>query len=237
MNVSGNTTQNEVANSQGDPSASACSVLSSDASAPASKRRKTVRKYDSIYINLGFTWSGAEDEPRPQCVVCGDVLSNESMKPSHLRRHLSTNRPSLKDKPVDSFLRKRDELKQSKTTIRHSATPVTKAQEASYRASLRIAKAGKPHTIGEELCLPLAKEMTGIMCGEKAAKQLSLVPLSNDTVSRRIQAMANNVKLILVERIKCSPYICWVGLCFDADQLLVLSRCKFLNTIHEFTNT
>ena len=110
-----------------------------------------------------------------------------------------------------------------------------------YRASLRIAKAGKPHTIGEELCLPLAKEMTGIMCGEKAAKQLSLVPLFNDTVSRRIQAMANNVKLILVERIKCSPilmpYICWVGLCFDADQLLVLSRCKFLNTIHEFTYT
>ena len=86
MNVSGSTTQNEVANSQGDPSASACSVLSSDASAPASKRRKTVRKYDSIYINLGFTWSGAEDEPRPQCVVCGDVLSNGSMKPSHLMR-------------------------------------------------------------------------------------------------------------------------------------------------------
>ena len=129
------------------------------------------------------------------------------MKPSHLRRHLSTNRPSLKDKPVDFFLRKRDELKQSKTTIRHSATSVTKAQEASYRASLRIAKAGKPHTIGEELCLPLAKEMTGIMCGEKAAKQLSLVPLSNDTVSRRIQAMANNVKHILVERIKYSPYL------------------------------
>ena len=191
----------------------------------------------TTYINLGFTWSGAEDEPRPQCVVCGDVLSNESMKPSHLRRHLSTNHPSLKDKPVDFFLRKRDELKQSKTTIRHSFTPVTKAQEASYRASLHIAKAGKPHTIGEELCLPLAKEMTGIMCGEKAAKQLSLVPLSNDTVSRRIQAMANNVKHILVERIKCSPYFS-IQLdettdVADLANLLVYVRYEYQSAAHE----
>ena len=58
MNVSGSTPQDEVANSEGfsDPSASAysanCSVSSSasDASAPASKRHKTVRKYDSTYI-------------------------------------------------------------------------------------------------------------------------------------------------------------------------------------------
>ncbi|MBN3295005.1 ZBED5 protein, partial [Amia calva] len=59
-----------------------------------------------------------------------------------------------------------------------------------------IAKAGKPHTIGEQLCLPLAKEMTHIMCGEKAAKQLNLVPL--------IGAMADDVKNTLIECIKSS---------------------------------
>ena len=26
--------------------------------------------------------------PKPQCVDCGVVLSNDSMKPSHLKRHL-----------------------------------------------------------------------------------------------------------------------------------------------------
>ena len=85
-------------------------------------------------------------------------------------------------------------------------TPVAKAQEASYCASLRIAKAGKPRNIGEELCPPLAKEITHIMCGEKAARQLNLVPLSNDTVSRRIVDMADDVKNILIERIKKSRY-------------------------------
>lgn len=172
-----------------------------------SKRQKPVRKYDENYIKLGFIWSGTEELPRPQCVVCGDVLSNESMKPSHLKRHLATKHTALKDKPVDFFLRKRDELKQSKSTILYYGTPaVAKAQEASYRASLRIARAGKPHTIGEQLCLPLAKEMTSIMCGEKAARELNLVPLSNDTVSRRIHDMADDVKKTLIERIKNSRY-------------------------------
>ncbi|MBN3306167.1 SCND3 protein, partial [Amia calva] len=95
-----------------------------------------------------------EEEPRPQCVVCGDVLTNESIKPLHLKWHLTT----------------------------------------------------KHAEIGEQLCLPLAKEMTHIMCGEKAAKQLNLVPLSNDTVSWRIGAMADDVKNTLIEHIKSSHY-------------------------------
>ena len=85
-------------------------------------------------------------------------------------------------------------------------TPIAKVQEASYRASFRIAKAGKPNTIGEELCLPLAKETTHIMCGEKAARLLNLLPLSSDTVSRRIVTMADDVRNILIERIKRSRY-------------------------------
>ena len=41
---------------------------------------------------------------------------------------------------------------------------------------------------------------------EKAARQLSLVPLSNDTVSRRIVNMSDDVIIILIERIKRSLY-------------------------------
>ena len=33
-------------------------------------------------------------------VVYGDVLTNESMKPSHLKRHLTTEHAVLTDKPV-----------------------------------------------------------------------------------------------------------------------------------------
>jgi hypothetical protein len=76
-----------------------------------------------------------------------------------------------------------------------------KAIEAmSYKVSLRIAKAGKPHTIGESLLLPAAKEMASSVLGEKVAKQLESIPLSNDTVSRRISDMASNVKEQSIEK-------------------------------------
>lgn len=139
-------------------------------------------------------------------MVCGEVLSNEFMKPAHLKWHLLTKHTGLKDKPLYIFLIKRDELKQSKSTMLSCVASLAKAQAASYRASLCIAKAGKPHTIGKQLCLPLAKEITHIMCREKAAKHLNLVPLSNETVSRRIQIMADNVKKTLTEHMKRGRY-------------------------------
>lgn len=58
--------------------------------------------------------------------------------------------------------------------------------EASFLVSLRIAKCGKPHTIGEELILPAAKDMVTCMLGVPSAKQLDMISLSNDTVRRRI---------------------------------------------------
>jgi hypothetical protein len=48
-----------------------------------------------------------------------------------------------------------------------------------------ISKAGKPHTIAEELILPAAKAMVGAMVGEEAAKDLNLMALSNDTVKKK----------------------------------------------------
>ncbi|MBN3316816.1 SCND3 protein, partial [Atractosteus spatula] len=102
-----------------------------------------------------------------------------------------------------------------------------------------IAKAGKLHTISEELCLPLPKDLTRIMCGEKAAKQLDLLPLLNDTVTRRIIYMADDVCMAftLIERVKMSK-------CFslqlgesvdvvDLANLLVYIRYEFEGMPHE----
>jgi hypothetical protein len=81
-----------------------------------------------------------------------------------------------------------------------------KAVEASYKVSLRIAKAEKPHTIGESLLIQAAKEMASSVLGEKVAKQLESIPLSSDNVSRRISDMASNVKEQLIEKVKASKY-------------------------------
>jgi hypothetical protein len=64
---------------------------------------------------------------------------------------------------------------------------------ASYKVAHRIAKYKKPHTIAEELNLPAAVDMMKMMIGESAGKLLSKVPLSNNTISRRIQHIAEDL--------------------------------------------
>ena len=79
-----------------------------------------------------------------------------------------------------------------------------KGLEASYMVSYRVARTGKPHTIVEDLILPAAVDMAGIMLGEKAQKTIQTIPSSNNTVSRRISDMAEDVLKQLLLRIQAS---------------------------------
>jgi hypothetical protein len=71
---------------------------------------------------------------------------------------------------------------------------------ASYKATHRIRKCKKTHTIAEELILPAAVDMVNIMIGESAGKLLLKVPLSNNTISRRIQHIAKDLNHKLIEK-------------------------------------
>ncbi|XP_063786022.1 zinc finger BED domain-containing protein 5-like [Pseudophryne corroboree] len=164
------------------------------------------RKYDPKYLEYGFTWAGSEEAPRPQCVVCGEVLAKESLKPSKMIRHLQTKHSSLQTKPLDYFKRKLRELRGQKNVLKGAVTVNEKALEASFVVSYWIAKTGKPHNIGESFFLPCAKEMVCIMLGENAATQLDLIPLSNDTIARRIHSMARDVTEQVTNMVKQSAF-------------------------------
>ena len=78
------------------------------------KQKKTCRKYCPEYLQIGFTWNGDEENPRPQCVICGFILANESMRPNKLHQHIDTNHPEMKDKPLNFYKKKLESLKTSK---------------------------------------------------------------------------------------------------------------------------
>ncbi len=50
---------------------------------PAAKK---LRRYDEAYLQFGFTVTA---DLRPQCVVCAEVLANDSMKPCKLKKGTS----------------------------------------------------------------------------------------------------------------------------------------------------
>ena len=70
----------------------------------------------------------------------------------------------------------------------------------------RIARSKKAFTIGEELILPCAIDMCREIIGEAAASKLQRVSLSNDTVTRRIIEMSDDIECQMLEKIKASYY-------------------------------
>ena len=56
------------------------------------------RKYDESYLSFGFIPVEIGKNSDAQCVICKKILSNSSLAPAKLKRHLETNHPHLKDK-------------------------------------------------------------------------------------------------------------------------------------------
>lgn len=94
------------------------------------------------------------DNARPECNVCGEVLSNGSMKPSLLNRHLNTKHSDLKDKNIIFFKRLlENKNKCYMCTYLSTGSANKNSVKSSFQISYRIARSGKNHTIGENLIL------------------------------------------------------------------------------------
>jgi hypothetical protein len=116
---------------------------------PAEKKRRA-RKYQTDFLTFGFTYQLVNGEERLLCVVCSEVLANNSSNARNLRRHLTTKLESLANKPL-LFLRKQLEIRKQSNLMRTAVTTSTKALLASSEVSYLIVKNKKPHTIGETI--------------------------------------------------------------------------------------
>uniref|UniRef100_A0A0L8G0L3 DUF4371 domain-containing protein n=1 Tax=Octopus bimaculoides TaxID=37653 RepID=A0A0L8G0L3_OCTBM len=83
-----------------------------------------------------------------------------------------------------------------------SITSNYKLLRASYLVILRVARAKKAHNIAEELVLPCA--MCEAILDGKCAAKLKAVPLSDNTIARRIEDMSKDIKSQLSDRVKIS---------------------------------
>ena len=100
---------------------------------------------------------------------------------------------------------------------------------ASYRAAYLIAKRKKAHNIGENLIKPCLVEMADILLGNEAARKLSKISMSDNSVKRRIEDMSSDILAQIVHRIKKSAFSIALQLDESTDvacmsQLLVFVR-------------
>ncbi|XP_038630630.1 SCAN domain-containing protein 3-like, partial [Scyliorhinus canicula] len=104
---------------------------------------------------------------------------------------------SLKDK-----FEKRSTIKSLFTA---QTVTVSCTLEASYEISLLIAKSGKNHTIGEDLIKPSISAFLKTV-QEKDDKDVKAMPLSNNTVRRRIDELSEDIETQLVEKLKSRKF-------------------------------
>jgi len=133
------------------------------------------------------------------------LQQNSSLLPAKLRRHLDTNHPQLKDNSLSFFERYKEVQKTGVAALhKYAKTDNENATEASFMLSYRIARAGKPHTIAEDLIKPCMTEIVGCVLGEDAAKKITAVQCSNNVISDRILKISDHIQDELIFRLKNS---------------------------------
>ena len=119
-------------------------------------------------------------------IICFEILAADSMKPCKLKRHLSTNHANVLDKSRDFFIRKLTEFRTQKEQYSKISSDHENELLASYKVAYRVPRCKKPHNIAEKLILPAALDIITTILGSEYARKVQSVPVSNDTIPRRI---------------------------------------------------
>lgn len=165
------------------------------------------RQYSSEFLKFGFI-ADEHDKSKPFCLLCLKALSNASMKAFRLEQHLKTKHPSNSFADIDLFksLAEQFRSRQKLSSLFTSKQLLqTRTLQASYEISLLIAKNRKNHTIGEKLIKPAISIFVKTVQA-KDDEDVNVLPLSNNTVSSRIDEMGKDVEMQLVEKLKSSNF-------------------------------
>ncbi|UYV61264.1 hypothetical protein LAZ67_1004155, partial [Cordylochernes scorpioides] len=152
------------------------------------------RKYVEDYLKYGFIPS-VNDPSLPFCLICQKPLSNETMVPSKLLRHIETNHREQMNNPISYFENIRSSFQKQSKKFKKFMTTSDEAQTVSYMIAQLIARKKKAHAEAEEIILPALKIVAGCMLTNDAMEKVTKIPLSSKTIARRIEDMSEDIEL------------------------------------------
>ncbi|KAJ7316248.1 hypothetical protein JRQ81_002410 [Phrynocephalus forsythii] len=178
------------------------------------------------------------DKCLPMCLLCNRVLNNDAMKSSK-EDNLRRCHPDKTDKDLTYFKTLKEKF-QKRTMVDSTFTSTSKRDHdglrASYYISQLIVKSGKPHTIREELILPVVEEVLKTDLHEPAYDTLKRIPFSNNTVQRCIDEMSHGVEIFLCSYLKMNHFSIQLDeSTLPGNETLLLSYVQFFidHEIHE----
>ena len=178
-------------------------------------------------LELGFTIAPSSEKlSLLMCLVCAKVLSNNAVKPSKLTQHFHSQHSNLVGKPLAYFKTLLSKTERQRSDMQKMTTTDKALLKSSYLISLQIGKTKQP--LGKKPCMLAAT--AEVLCPE-AANKLQAIPISNDTVQRRIMDMAVDVEEQLIEQVKKSKYFA-----IQLDKSTDLSNCAILVCFVRYVN-
>jgi hypothetical protein len=116
------------------------------------------------------------------------------MVPSKLKRHFTTNHSNVLHKTTDYFKRLHESQVQQSKVFEKKVTVSEKAQEASYLITELVVQKKKSHVIAERIIMLACKIIVNNVLGKEAFCEVEKVPLSDNTISRRIHDMSECIE-------------------------------------------
>ena len=153
------------------------------------------------------------------CVVCSKELADVSLKPNKLQRHMETNANIA---VMSEEARKRvfhyryESLTKSQAVLCRALSQKEKIEIFSYKAAFLIAQYKRPFTEGGTIIKPALNNFCEVFKDEPLARKVHKAvndsALSNNTITRRIQTIAADLKEQILEDFRNSP---WTALAVD----------------------
>ena len=83
------------------------------------------RKYNSSFLEYGFTSVLQNGEEKPRCLLCDVVLCSESLKPSKLKGHFQIKHKDYQGKPLTFFEKKLEQFEtQGEKLVKYAVLPI-----------------------------------------------------------------------------------------------------------------
>lgn len=197
-----------------------------------SKQQRKCRQYSVEYIKYGFVPS-PQNLRLPMCLICEKTFTNEAMKPSRLVAHLEKMHPNKKNQDMSyfqhlhtNFLKRQTINNMFLETLQQNSDGI----RASYKLSYLIAKTGNSHVVGEELLLPAIAEVISTVMHKSPFNIIKSIPLSNDTVQRRIDDMALNTAELLYNVLRNTEFSLQIDeSTLPGNEALLLGYVRFID--------
>ncbi|XP_047693733.1 protein FAM200A [Prionailurus viverrinus] len=121
------------------------------------------------------------------------------------------------------FQRGRNSIELSPQFISRSTTMNERALLSSYLVAYRVAKEKMAHTAAEKIILPACMDMVRTIFDDKSADKLRTIPLSDNTISRRICTIANHLEAMLITRLQSG-----IDFAIQLDESMDIANCPTL---------